>query len=203
MNRIFQSSWFAALIGALVYLGATASLLTPGKFAGLGPAEETARSADDDPSWKFKNPEIDQWLAQMKDEKEALAQREQQLTDWQNRLAAERQEISTVTQTVAQLQSDFDRDVVRLQSQQMENVRRQAKLIAAMSPEGAAALLKQMPDDDVVRLLFTMKADVASAILDMMSKESEAAAKRAADLTLRLRQVLPPATNLITTASAP
>ena len=202
MNRILQSSWFAALAGVLLYLGTTAALLTPGQFAGLAPAKEANRSADDDPSWRFKNPEIDQWVAQMKEEKDALALREQQLNELQTRLASEQQEISTVTQTVAQLQANFDRDVVRFGAQEMENVKRQARLIAAMSPEGAAALLKQMPDDDVVRLLFILKADVASAILDTMSKQGEAAAKRAADLTVRLRQILPPATNSITTASA-
>ena len=138
----------------------------------------------------------------MKEEKDTLALREQQLNELQTRLASEQQEISTVTQTVAQLQANFDRDVVAFGAQEMENVKRQARLIAAMSPEGAAALLKQMPDDDVVRLLFILKADVASAILDTMSKQGEAAAKRAADLTVRLRQILPPATNSITTASA-
>jgi flagellar motility protein MotE (MotC chaperone) len=203
MNRILQSSWSVVAAGALLYLGVTAALMTPGKLAGLCPLQTGPVSADDDPSWKFKNPELDQWVAQIKAEQDALALREKQLTDWQNRLAAEGQEISVVTQTVAQLQENFDRDVVRLRAQEMENIKRQAKLISTMSPEGAVALLDQMPDDDVVRLLFTMKTDVASAILDTMSKQGEADARHAADLTIRLRQVLPSATNAFTAASSP
>jgi len=200
MIRILQSSWLTALLGCLLYLGTTLALFRPDQFAAahLIPAD---RSATDDPSWKFKNPEFDQWIAQMKDEKEALAVREQHLTDWQSRLDAERQEISTVTQTVARLQADFDQNVVRFRAQETDNVKHQAKLMAAMSPGGAAAMFAEMADDDVVRILFTMKIDEASAILDTMSKQGKPEAQRAATLTGRLHQVLPLATNAVSAAA--
>lgn len=198
MIRILQSSWLTALLGCLLYLGTTLALIQPEKFAAahLVPSD---RSATDDPSWKFKNPEIDQWVAQMKDEKEALALREQQLNEWQSRLDAERQEISTVTQAVAQVQSDFDQNVIRFRAQEVDNVKHQAKLIAAMSPAGAAAMFGEMADDDVVRILFIMKTDEASTILDTMSKLGKPEAQRAAVLTGRLRQVLPLSTNAVST----
>ena len=89
MTRIVQSSWFAVLIGGVLYLAATVLALQPSKFAGLRPAAPNGRSADDDPSWRFRNPEFNQWVAQIKEEKDALALREQHLTDLQNRLTAE------------------------------------------------------------------------------------------------------------------
>ena len=202
MTRILQSSWFAVLTGGVLYLAATVLVLPPAKFAGWRPAGPANRSADDDPSWRFRNPEFNQWVAQIKEEKDALALREQNLTELQNRLNAERQEIMSVTQTVAQLQSDFDRNVLRFSSQETENVRRQAKLIAAMSPAGAAAMIAEMPDDDVVRILFTMKIDEASAILDTLSIRGKDDAKRAAMLTVRLHQILPVTTNTTATAAA-
>jgi flagellar motility protein MotE (MotC chaperone) len=201
MTRILQSSWFAVVIGGVLYLAATILVLQPAKFAGLRPAAPADRSADDDPSWRFRNPEFNQWVAQIKEEKDALALREQHLTELQNRLAAERQEIMTVTQTVAQLQADFDRNVIRFKTQETENVHRQAKLIAAMSPAGAAAMIAEMPDDDVVRILFTMKTDEASAILDTLSTHGKDDAKRAATLTVRLHQVLPMTNNTTATAA--
>jgi len=127
--------------------------------------------------------------------------REQLLDELQNRLNAERQEILTVTQTVAQLQANFDQGVVRFSAQEIENVRRQAKLIAAMSPAGSAALIAEMPDDDVARILFTMKTDEASAILDMLSTRSRDDAKRAATLTVRLHQILPTTNSPASTAA--
>ncbi len=201
MTRIFQSPWLVALAGCLLYLGTTLAILNPAKFAGVRlAAEQRALSADDDPSWRFRNPEFNQWVAQIKDEKDALALRAQQLNELQVRLDAERQEICTVTQTVAQMQSEFDKNIIRFKAQEADNVRHQAKLIAAMSPEGSAAMVREMSDDDVVRILFTMKTDQASLILDTLSKMGKAEARRAATLTIRLHQVLPPAPS--TTASA-
>jgi flagellar motility protein MotE (MotC chaperone) len=201
MKRIFQSPGFAVLIGGLLYLAVTAFVLSPAKFASIRPAEPANRSADDDPSWRFRNPEFNQWVAQIKEEKDSLAMREQRLDELQNRLNAERQEILTVTQTVAQLQANFDQGVVRFSAQEIENVRRQANLIAAMSPAGAAALIAEMPDDDVARILFTMKTDEASAILDMLSTRSRDDAKRAATLTVRLHQILPTTNSPASTAA--
>ena len=200
MIRILQSSWLTALLGCLLYLGTTFALIQPGKFsaAHLVPSDY---SAADDPSWKFKNPEIEQWVAQMKDEKEALALREQQLNEWQSRLDAERQEIASVTQAVAQVQADFDKNIIRFRAQETDNVKRQAKLVAAMTPAAAVAMFNEMADDDVVRILFTMKTDEASAILDTMGKLGKPEAQRVAILTGRMRQVLPLSTNAISTTA--
>ena len=200
MTRFFQSSWLTALVGCLLYLGTTLAVIRPEKFA-VARLMPTDRSGPDDPSWKFKNPEFDQWIAQMKDEKETLALREQQLSEWQSRLDAESQEISIITQTVSHLQSDFDKNIIRFRAQETDNVKHQAKLIAAMSPAGAAALFNELADDEAVRVLFIMKTDDASAILDTMSKLGKPEARRAAVLTGRLHQVLPQATNAVSTAA--
>jgi len=97
-----------------------------------------------------------------------------------------------VTQTVAQLQESFDKNVVRFKAQETDNIKHQAKLMSAMTPEGAVAVMNEMADDDTVKILFTMKIDVASQILDAMSKQGQPQAKRAAQLTKRLQQVLAP-----------
>jgi flagellar motility protein MotE (MotC chaperone) len=194
MTRILRSSWFVALAGCLLYLGTTAVVLSPAKFAGMKLAGANSEEIDG-PSWRFHNPEFDQWVAQVKTEKEELDAREQKLNDLETRLNAEMQEVSTVTQAVSELQANFDRNVVRFQAQEVDNIKHQAKLISAMSPEGAVAMLNQMPDDLAVRILFVMKADDASRILDALSKKDEAGAKHAAMLAEQLHRVLPVETN--------
>ena len=184
-----------ALAGCLIYLATTAVLIRPAHLPACAPCWPPAKlTPDNDPSWKFKNPEFEQWVAELKMEKSDLDARAQQLQAMQTRLAAQQQEFSTATQTVYQLQAEFDRNVVRIKSQEVQNLNKQAKVIAAMSPEGAANLISQMADDDVVRLLATMKPDEASLMLDAMSKLGKTEAKRAADLTARMRMVLPPDT---------
>ena len=198
MTRILQSGWFVAFIGCVLYLATTAIVLNPSKFAGAQFIQPDY-SAEDDPSWRFRNPEFNEWVSQIQNEKERLDLREQQLDEWQTRINTELQEISTVTQMVSQLQSDFDKNVIRFKAQETDNVRHQAKLVSAMSPEGAVAIFDQMSDDDVVRILFVMKPDEASAVLDTLSKMGPDQARRAAILTERLHQVLPEAPTAQTT----
>lgn len=185
------------LLGGLLFFGTTAALLKPDKFqvAASPSAPETIKKPfNDEPSWKFRNPEMDQWIEEIKREKEALNVREQQLRELETRLNAERQEISAVTQTVYQLQADFDKNVIRLNSQDTANLKRQAKLLSSMTPEGAAATLSEMSDDDIVRLLFAMKADDASLALDTLSKLGKEQARRAALIIDRMRHTMPSTT---------
>ena len=185
------------LLGGLLFFGTTEALLKPSQLPTLAaPATEISHSGGNEPSWKFRNPEMDQWIIEIKREKEALNLREQQLKDLETRLNAERQEICVVTQTVYQMQVDFDKNVVRLNAQDSDNLKRQAKLLSSMSPEGAAATLGEMNDDDVVRILFTMKADDASIALDTLSKGGKEKAKRAATIIERMRHTLPPSAAL-------
>jgi flagellar motility protein MotE (MotC chaperone) len=193
MTRWLTSGWVVALAGGLIYLATTALLIRPAQFeAARAILAAATLTPDNDPSWKFKNPEFEQWVAELKMEKSDLDTRSQQLQQLETRLAAQQQEFTTATQSVYQLQSEFDRNVIRIKSQEVQNLNKQAKIIAGMSPEGAASLIGQMPDDDVARLLATMKTDEASLVLDAMSKLGRPEAKRAADLTARLRMVLPP-----------
>jgi flagellar motility protein MotE (MotC chaperone) len=193
MTRWLTSSWVVALMGGLLYLGTTAALMRPAQFAGAhAKLKAQPLSPGDDPSWRFHNPEFDQWVAELKSEKAKLAERQQQLDELQTRLQSEQAEFSAATQTVYQLQSQFDENVVRIKQSEMQNLQRQAKLISAMSPQGVASLVGQMSDDDIVRLLTVMKPDSASQILDALSQQGTAGAKRAALLTERLQMVLPP-----------
>lgn len=201
MIRTLQAPWFAALLGGILYLATTCLVLNPSQFAGFRPPSAEDRSADDDPSWKFHNPEFNQWVAQIKEEKESLALKEQQLNDLETRLNAERAEVSAVTQTVYQLQTQFNQNVIRFTTQEMDNAKRQAKVVGDMSPDGAAKMMEAMPDNDVLPILFALKNDQSAAILDAMSQAGPEQAERAGKLTVELRQVLPPATNSTIAAS--
>jgi flagellar motility protein MotE (MotC chaperone) len=202
MQRLFTSPWTVALAGGLLYLATTAALIRPGQFELPTTVAAAPLSPNDDPSWNFRNPEFEPWVEELKHEREALDQRSQQLQELQKRLETERQEILSVTQTVHQLQMEFDKNVVRIKEQELDNLKRQTKVVASMSPEGAAALLNEMPEDQTVAVLFMLKPDASSLILDTLSKMGKTEAKRAAQLTERMRMVLPPPSNSSRSASA-
>ena len=199
MIRLLQSPLTVLTVACLTFFATMFFLLRTLPLGQVVAAKKEPLRAEDDPSWKFHNPDIDQWVSQIKDEREAMAVREQELKDWEARLAAESREIAAVTQAVTQAQVEFDKRVLTFTDQQKDNANKQLKVIADMSPEGAAAMLNEMPDDEVARLLYTLKADASGAILDAMSRPGGAPAKRAAMLTERIRDILPlPATNNLT-----
>lgn len=193
MMRILQSSWFVSLAGCILYLVTTALLITPGQFAGYEPpTREKKFSPSNDPSWRFRNPEFEQWVEELRAERHAMELRGRELEEWAARLQAERQELYMATQVVHQLQMDFDRTILRFQATETQNLKLQTKVVSGMSPEGAAAMLKEMPEPELVRILFTLKPDQASTILDAMSRMGKDEAQLAARATENLRKVLPP-----------
>ncbi len=192
--KLLQSAWMISLVGCLVYLTTTAAVLSSAKFEAEVPAVETELqkfAPGNDPSWKFTNPEFSQWVQDLRLEKAALEVRKTQLTEWETRLLAERQELSTVTQKVSQLQAEFEKNVVRLKDQEGKNLKRQAKAVAEMSADTAAKMLDQMTDDDIVRLFSAMKNEQVTLLLETLSKQGKGQTRRAAAITERMRHLLP------------
>ncbi|HEX7653669.1 MAG TPA: hypothetical protein VF607_09190 [Verrucomicrobiae bacterium] len=179
------------LAGAIGFFLTMMILLKSVNLGSVAAPAAAPMPAEDNPSWKFRNPEFEQWVAQIKEERTALALKEEQLKEWENRLTAENREISNVTQTVTKMQGEFDKRVLMFKDQEVANAKKQVKVIAGMTPDGAAAMFNTISDDEVVKLLYLMKTDVSGPILDAMSKQGPGLARRAANITQRLKDVLP------------
>src|SRR6266446_2637355 len=177
MIRLLQSSWVAAGIGAVLFLVTAAAVLNPRKLLRARQAQITASAKKQTPhaGWDFSNPEIDQLIAELKMEKEGLALREQQ-------------------------QKEFDERIVRVREEETANLKKLAKTYAAMSPEGAATILKQMGDDQIVKILVFIKEGDSAPILEAFAKSGEADAKRVAMISERVRVASFRNQNLKTTA---
>jgi flagellar motility protein MotE (MotC chaperone) len=187
MIKILQSSWMSAVIGAVMYLGVTLGLWRMPKIVLPPRPTIEAITKGGAPSWDYQNPEVDEMIADLQHQKDALAEREHQLNDLAARLDAERQEIVVVTQSVAQMQSQFDQDVVRVRDEETANLKRLAKIYAAMSPDGAVSIFKEMKDDDVVKILVFMKDSETAPILEMLGRTGPIEARRAAQISERIK----------------
>ena len=182
--KTLRSPWVAGLLGLLLYAATTAMLWRP-------PAGAPSEPGPSGPSWTFHNVEIEQLVTELKKEKESLALREKQLADLAVRLRSERLEINQATQHVHQLQVEFDRNVVRAREEEIVNLKKLAKMYAAMTPEGSAAIFKQLDDISLVKIMMFMKEAENAPILEHMAKQGEPQAKRAAALSERLRLAIP------------
>lgn len=190
--KTLQSPWVAGLLGLLLYAATTVMLWRPPAPVPMQPA--AGAPSEPGPSWTFHNVEIEQLVTELKKEKESLAVREKQLADLAARLQSERLEINQVTQHVHQLQVEFDRNVVRARDEEIVNLKKLAKMYAAMTPEGSAAIFKQLDDISLVKIMMFMKEAETAPILEHMAKQGEPQAKRAAALSERLRLAFPNST---------
>ena len=140
--------------------------------------------------WTNHNPEIDQLLNEVRREKEALAKREAELRDLTTRLQTERAELTTVTQRVAQLQAEFDQNIIRVKEEETPNLKKLAKLYTTMSPDAALTIFKDMDDPALIKVFKNMKESDTANFLDAMAKQGEAQAKRVAFITEALSRTI-------------
>ena len=187
--KILTSPWTASLLGVALYLATTALFWHPIPPGSADAGDAVYEGAG--PSWTFQNAEIDQLVTELKRERELLSEREKQLNDLAARLQSERLEINQVTQQVHQLEVEFDQNVVRAREEETVNLKKLARMYAAMTPEGSAMIFKQLDDTSLVKILMYMKDAETAPILETMAKQNEAQARRAAALSERLRLALP------------
>ena len=187
--KFLQSPIVAMLVGGLSFLLTMFALVEKPLKASARPVEHTEEEKVAG-FWERHDPEVDQLLKEIKDEKAALEKRSTELRELEKRLAAERAEINQVTQRVAQLQFEFDQNLVRVKEEEIPNLKKLAKMYTAMSPEGASAIMRELDDLVVVKVMSFMKEDQSAPLLDAMAREGEAQAKRAAAIAEALRKTI-------------
>lgn len=187
MIKLLQSHWAASVVGILLYLATTGLLWKPQRSTDPTAPPPAAAPGSNGPSWDFHNPEVDVLITEMKLEKETLAKREAQLQELAERLQTERLEINLMLEAVQRLQNEFDSNVVRVTVEEAANIKKLARTYAAMTPEGATPILKQMDETTLVKILATMKESETAPILEAMAHQGEADAKRVAAISERLR----------------
>jgi flagellar motility protein MotE (MotC chaperone) len=139
------------------------------------------------PSWEFSNPEADQLVTELKEEKSAVATRQQELNEMATRLDAERSELGQVTQSVRQLQNDFDKSVLHVQTDETANLKKLAKVYSEMDPQTAADVFVEMDDVSIVKIMIFMKDSETAGILEALAKKGKPQAHRTAMISDRLR----------------
>jgi flagellar motility protein MotE (MotC chaperone) len=185
MIKLLSHSWISAPIGAVIYLLATVLFWQKPDLAPRLRISDLVNSIG--PSWDFNNPEADLLMSELKIEKKSLDQRKQQLDDLERRLHTERAEVGQVIQSVRQLQGDFDKAVLRVKEEETGNLKKLAKVYAAMTPETAASVLEQLDNEAIVKIMLFLKDGDTAAILEAMAKKGDVEARRTAQISEQIR----------------
>lgn len=150
-------------------------------------ASET-KPARPEPPWDFWTIEVESLAKELKEQKAALKQREEGLAGRESRLKSEQQELEKTRRQIEALRSEIGSKMIEVQADEAKNLKTLAATYRNLSPKTAVAILREMDELTVVKVLSLMKTDEVSALFEEMAKSGDPALiKRAAHLSERIR----------------
>jgi len=157
------------------------------------PADKAAMPEEErERGWNFWTIEIENLANELKGERERQRKLAEQLEHRETQMAAERQELNKIRTDIEGLRQEIATKVVEINADEMKNVRALAQTYTSLTPRAAVAIIKEMDDAMVVKILSMMKPDVVAPIFEEMSRTAGndgPMARRVALLSDRLRLV--------------
>jgi flagellar motility protein MotE (MotC chaperone) len=140
--------------------------------------------------WDFWTIEIDNLTSELKEEKARLRQQADSLDQRAARIEAEKQELEKLRSEIAAMRQEIDQRVIAINTDEAKNLRSLAQTYSTLTPHAAVAIIREMDDTTVVKILSLMKPDVVGPIFEEMAGASggdTSLAQHAAVLSDKLR----------------
>ncbi len=186
-----------AVLGALLHFGTLTAMLMPA--LALLPQPQTTEEAPEktllpERMWSFKTQAVDEMIAELKKTRAKLDQEAKDAVILKTQIAAERAELERVQKGIVAMREELEKRIVEIQEPELKNLKTLANTYATMKPPAAVAILREMDENTVVKMLSLMKADQVGPILGEMPKATdrpgeETMARRAARMSDKLRLI--------------
>ena len=144
--------------------------------------------------WDFYTAEIDNLIQELQKQRTGYEVKTKDLGAVEMRIAAEKQELLRLREELLRLRGEIEKmrddltsQTTELVSTEKSNIRNLARSYAIMKPAEAVAILSEMSDANIVKLLATMKADIVAKILGEMAKTKDPSAPADSKTTLANR----------------
>jgi len=144
--------------------------------------------------WDFYTAEIDNLIQELQKQRTGYEVKTKDLGAVEMRIAAEKQELLRLREELLRLRGEIEKmrddltsQTTELVSTEKSNIRNLARSYAIMKPAEAVAILSEMSDANIVKLLATMKADIVAKILGEMAKTKDPTAPADSKTTLANR----------------
>jgi flagellar motility protein MotE (MotC chaperone) len=140
--------------------------------------------------WDFWTIEIDNLASELKEEKGRQHKQAELLDQRAARLDAEQQELEKLRQSIENMRKEIGQKVIEIRVDETKNLRSLAQTYTNLTPKAAVAIIREMDDNTVVKILSLMKPDVIAPIFEEMSRTSDKdglLARRVATLSEKLR----------------
>ncbi len=139
--------------------------------------------------WDFWTVEVEELGRELKETRARLAEREVQLEARAVKIAAEMEELERTRREIEALRRQLDQQMFRIEESESRNLRNLANTYAALEPPAAIAILSEMEETTVVKILALMKPDSVAEIFNEMGRvgADPRTLRRAAQLSEKLR----------------
>jgi len=153
-------------------------------------AKETMPQEERDRGWNFWTIEIENLATELKGERDRQHKLTEQLDHREAQMAAERQELNKVRTEIEGLRQEIATKVIEINADEVKNIRALGQTYTGLSAKAAVAIIREMDDAMVVKILSVMKPEAVVPIFEEMSRTAGPdgpMARRAAMLSDRLR----------------
>jgi flagellar motility protein MotE (MotC chaperone) len=142
--------------------------------------------------WDFYTAEVSSLMQELAQQRQAYDRKFRDLAAVEMRIETEKKELVRIREQIERMRRELDSETTELIDSERSNIRRLAKTYSAMKPAQAVAILAEMSDQNVVKLLGLMKTDTSARILGEMARTDDGSgsatmAARAASLSNQLR----------------
>ena len=197
--KILSNPLLAATLGLLVGLGTglfsywRAAEVALEHAIKLVPNKDVLGGVERQRGWNFWTIEIENLANELKGERDRMRKQNEQLDRREAQFAAEAQELNKVRTEIEGLRQEIAAKVIEIKADEVKNIRMLAQTYTNLPPKAAVAILREMDDAMIVKILSMMKPDVVAPIFEEMSRtaghDGTPLARRAAALSDRIRLV--------------
>jgi flagellar motility protein MotE (MotC chaperone) len=176
------SLWGPILIAILLGIATSAAVLywrwpTIGSQIENLPAISKTRITTQSKDWDYYTGEVENLMKELGEEKTAYEKKTKDLAAVEMRIETEKKELFRSREELLRLRGEIEkmRDelssrTTEIQDTEKSNIRNLARTYSNMKPTEAVAIFVEMPDDNIAKLLSSMKNDVVAKILGEMAK---------------------------------
>ena len=196
---MLAAPWFLAVVGLLSSLGVGVMMMLSAqkKIVATPPPVAAAVVVEEKPVppqtvFSFHTAELVEMVEDLKKQKQKILEEQKDVKALAARTLSDRQEVEKIRDEIKELRADLDRRVVEVQQEEVKNLEALASTYSSMPPSAVVPIFKEMEEDQVVKILATMKAKAVGLVLSEMGKApdksgEESTARRAARITDKLR----------------
>lgn len=176
------SLWGPIIVAILLGIATSAAVLY-WRWPAIGSKMETlpeaakTRISTQSKDWDYYTGEVENLMKELQDEKATYERKTKDLAAVEMRIETEkkelvrsREELVRLREEIEKMRDELTNRTTQIQDNEKTNIRNLARTYSNMKPAEAVAIFIEMPDDNVAKLLASMKNDVVAKILGEMAK---------------------------------